>query len=242
MIKATLAIAPTDPAKLDGVHLKDSRLLKVLAYGLTTDICAKANAVQTTKKLTVQIEAFQDILVRAVIKVQEPSKRQHAVAAFQVTDIRNRVVVGGVTIVCSSPDYPASLPAASDPANPCPLVLAAPLACVDPGADPRSTTGKPGVIDTAKPQDMVVLVENAGQKTITNTTLHLEHTGGSNVLAIPRVWHIGTVEPGGRFWATWEVDARTAVPGKHEATFVAQCDDYEPVRLRAKFEIRPRNW
>lgn len=241
-VKATLAIAPTDPAKLDGVHLEKSQLLKVLAYGLTRDICAKADSVQETEKLTLQIDAFEDILVRAVIKVQEPSKHQHAVAAFQVSDIRKRNVVGGVTIVCTSPEYPASLPSAPDPANPCPLILAAELTCVDPGADPSSTTGQPSVIDTTKPQDMVVLVENAGPRDLTNTTMHLEHTSNSNVLAIPRVWHLGTIEPGGRFWATWEIDARTAVPGKHEVTFVAQSDNYEPVRLRANFEIRPRRW
>jgi hypothetical protein len=241
-VKATLVIAPTDPAKLDGVHLENSKLLEVLAYGLTEDICAKPEAVETKEKFTLQIDAFQDILVRAVIKVQEPPKRQHAVAAFHVTDIRDRVVIGGVTIVCSSPEYPANLPAAPDPTNPCPLILAADLTCVDPGADPRSTTSKPGVIDTTKPQDIVVLVENTGPRSLTNTTVHLEHTSGSNVLTVPRVWHVGTIEPGGRFWATWEVDARTAVPGIHEATFVAQSDNYEPVRLRAKFEIRSRNW
>jgi hypothetical protein len=241
-VKATLTITPTDPAQLDGVQLEDCQLLKVLAYGLTRDPCAKPAVVETTEKLTFQIGAFQDTLVRAVIKLQEPPRHQRAVAAFHVTDTRNRAVIGGVTIVCSSPAYPGRLPAAPEPMNPCPLIIAADLICVDPGADPRSANGQPGVIDTTRPQEMVVLVENAGSQDLTNTSVYLEHTGGSDVLVVPRVWHIGTIEPGGQFWATWEVDARTAVLGTHEATFVAQSDNYEPIRLRAKFEIRPRNW
>jgi hypothetical protein len=241
-VKAVLLIEPADAGKLDGLSLEGRKPLKVLAFGLTTDRCAKTATVKTARKLTLEIEPWQDVLVRAVIKVQEPPKKIPAVAAFRISDTRSKAVVGGVTVVCSSPQYPDKLPSAPDPKNPCPLNFGGDLACVDPGADPRSGTGTPGVIETTKIRDLVVPIVNDGPKPITNATLHLEHTGGSNVQAISRVWHIGTVEPGGRFWATWEIDARSAVAGKYEASFVAQCDSYEPVRIRAGFEIRPRNW
>jgi hypothetical protein len=241
-VKVTVAISPTDPAMLEGIEMEDNKLLKILSYGLTQDICTRVERVRTQEKLNLQIDEFQDVLVRAIITVQEPSKRTRARAAFQITDTRNGTVAGGVTIICSSPQFPTDLPSAAGPTNPCPLFIAAELTCVDPGADPRLTVGQPGIIDTTKPQDLVVLIENGGPKELTNALVCLEHTSDSNVLAVPLAWHIGTIEPGGRFWATWEVDARTALPGNYEATFVAQCDDYEPVRLSAKFAIRPPNW
>ena len=237
--KATLAIAPVDPAKLEGVAFEGAAL-KVGTYGLTTAMCGNPKSTAVQQKLRIALEPFQEVTVRAIIETNDPPKGK-AIAAFAVTETRGRAVTGGVTIVCTSPKYPADLPSAPDPANPCPIVLAARLAAVDPGVDPRSSSA-PGVIDTKHPQDLVALVENPARTTLTNAVMWLEHMDQSGVTSVPRVWHLGTIEPKGRFWATWEVDGRSASPGQWEATFIVGSDNYDPVRLRAGFKILPRNW
>lgn len=237
----TLRITRTDPAQLEGLKLEGGQM-EVGRFGLTEDMCSDVSRILLLQELTIQLDPYQDVVVRAVVEIREPTKGRSAVAAFYVTDTRTGGVTGGVTVVCTSPAYPTRLPSAPDPMNLCPLFLATDLFCVDPAIDPGFAGGVPGLIETSRPQDLVALVENSGPKDLTNTTLYLEHTDNSGVNFVPRVWHIGNVNPGGRFWATWAVDARGAQPGKYEATFVAQSDQYEPIRLRAGFRIRARNW
>lgn len=237
-VRATLTIAPTDPARLDGLAFEGAPL-ETENYGLTTEMCGDPNSRKLQKKLTVTLEPFQDVTVRAVIMTNDPAKGK-AIAAFAVSETRGRKLTGGVTIVCTSPQYPSDLPAAPDPAKPCPIMLAASLAVVDPGSDPSSASS-PGVIDTKHPQDLVAVIENPKRKTLTNAVMWLEHLDQSGVTAEPKVWNIGTIEPKGRFWATWEVDGRGASPGRWEATFVVGSDNYDPVRIRAAFTVLPRD-
>lgn len=237
--KANLAIIPIDPAKLEGVAF-EAAALKVRSYGLTTSMCGDLKTTTVQQHLTITLEPFQEVTVRAIIETTNPRKGK-AIAAFVVTETRSRKVTGGVTIVCTSPQYPADLPSAPDPANPCPIILAAGLTAVDPGVDPRSST-TPGVINTKHPQDLVALVENPARKTLTNAVMWLEHMDRSGVISTPRVWHLGTIEPKGQFWATWEVDGRGASSGQWEASFIVSSDNFDPIRLRAGFSVLPRNW
>ncbi len=239
-VEALLTITQTDPAQLDGLVLKGDEL-KLAAFGLTEDVCHDVEPKQLDQRLVVRLEAYEDRVVRASIDTVEPPGVS-VVAAFYVSDTRAGALSGGITIVCTSPDYPKDLPSAPNPANPCPLVLAADLTCVDLGGDPGSPRGLPGVIEASRPQDLVVLVENAGPKDLTHALLYLEHTDNSGMTVVPPVWHLGTVEPGGRFWATCEIDARSAKPGDYEAVFVARSDHHEPTRLRARYRIPARNW
>jgi hypothetical protein len=140
-----LEIAPLDPAKLESVNFKGAAL-KVGTFGLTAEMCGDAKTAKAQRHLTLALDPFQEVSVRAIIETKDPAKGK-AIAAFQMTDTRDGVVAGGVTIVCTSPPYPSDLPSALGPGNPCPLVLGVGLAAVDPGTDPRSSAN-PGVIDT----------------------------------------------------------------------------------------------
>ena len=235
--KATLEIVPIDPANVEGLAFEGGEL-KVRRYGLTAALCGSPKSTPVKQKLTIALEPFQDGSVRAIIATNDPPKG-NAITAFAVTDTRGRKVVGGVTIICTSPQYPTDLPAGPDPANPCPLVLAADLTTVAPGADPQSPA-TPGVIDTRHPQDLVAIVENPSQKTLINTVIWLEHMDQSGVSAEAKVWHLGTIEPKGQFLATWEVDGRDASPGEWEATFIVGSDNFDLLRLRAGFRVLPR--
>ena len=229
-VEATLEIAPVDPATLEGVAF-EADALKVEAYGLTAEMCGDVKTIKTQRHLTRALDPFQEVSVRAIIETDDPPTGK-AIAAFQMTDTRAGVVMGGVTIVCTSPRYPSNLPSAPGPANPCPLVLGGGLAAY-PGADP-------GVIDTRHPQDLVALVENPSRATLNNALIWLEHLDQSGVRWEPRVWYLGTMEPKARFWATFAVDGRGSNPGQWEASFVVASDKFDPVRLRAGFRILPR--
>lgn len=235
-VKAELAITRIDPGQVPGLHL-DAGRMDVGAFGLTPNLCGDVATTRPRAKISVTLDSYQDTAVRVIVTVREPPKGKQVAAAFQVSDTRNGAVVGGVTVVCTTPPYPKDLPSAAGPKNPCPLVLARDIFCVDPGADPRSVSGPSGVISNTHPQDLVALVANDGKTDLTSTTLCLEHTDSSGVTVAPQVWHLGTVEPGGQFWATWAVDARQAIPGQYSATFVAQSDGFDPVRLRGQFRI-----
>ncbi len=202
-------------------------------------MCGDAKTAKAQRHLTLALDPFQEVSVRAIIETKDPAKGK-AIAAFQMTDTRDGVVAGGVTIVCTSPPYPSDLPSALGPGNPCPLVLGVGLAAVDPGTGPRSSAN-PGVIDTRHPQDVVAMVENLSRATLNNALIWLEHMDQSGVAWKSRVWHLGTMEPKAQFWATFAVDGRGSNPGQWEASFVVAADKFDPVRLRADFRIAPRN-
>src|SRR5690242_6474936 len=109
-VKAALTIAPTDPKKLEGV-LYEGSALEVGTYGLTAAMCGDPGKIKVQEKLTISLNPFQEVSVRAIIETHDPSKG-NAIAVFQVHDTRNGVVVGGVTIVCTTPEYPSDFPSA----------------------------------------------------------------------------------------------------------------------------------
>lgn len=235
-VTAILTVEPLDPRDLEGVDFEGCPLT-VRRFGLTRDLCGDPRRSRPQKRLSVRLGPFEETTIRVLIETQEPPKGRRALAAFRVTDRRGKKVAGGVTVVCTSPPYGTSLPSAPDPANPCPLALAAPLYCVDPGTDPSKTLTPPGTIDPRHPRDLVAVIENTGPDPVRNASVYLEHAGTSGLEVTPRVWHLGDIEPGGHFWATWRVNAAPARTGRHEATFVAQGEPHEPVRLRARFRV-----
>jgi hypothetical protein len=239
-VQATLRIAEIDPYQIAGLTLDGKEQLEVSAFGLSEDRCRKVAV--DDRKLSITLSKYTDTVIRAVIETVNPAAGVAAAAAFNVTDERNGALAGGVTIVCTTPPYPNDLPPAPDPDDPCPLALGAALRFVAPSDDPSGQDIYPaGSLTPTQPRDLVARVRNEGQKDIQDTLLYLEHAG-AGLSITPKVWHLGTIEPGGEFWATWTVDAAQAEPGEYEAVFVAQSAGESPTRLRGSYKVLPRNW
>jgi hypothetical protein len=235
-VVATLRISRMDPSAEMPGRAFEAGELEVERYGLTVDLCSQEDAYEPTIEVT--LPRFSDRTVRAVVVSAEPGDGSRRVATFNVTDEREGEVVGGVGIICASPDYPSDLPSAPPPENPCPLALAAELTSVEAGADPSaSPTVAAGVVEGSRPQDLVALVENKGRKKLSDTVLYLEHVGTSGVTYVPNASHIGEVEPGGQFWATWRIDPRRTGSGRYEASLVAWSKGYDSVRIHADYKV-----
>lgn len=160
-VTAILTVEPLDPRDLEGVDFEGCPLT-ARRFGLMRDLCGDPRQARPQKRLSVRLGPFEETTVRVLVETQEPPKGRRALAAFRVTDRCGKKVAGGVTVVCTSPPYGTSLPSAPDPANPCPLALAVPLYCVDPGTDPSKTLTPPGTIDPRHPRDLVAVIENTG--------------------------------------------------------------------------------
>ncbi|HZQ29128.1 MAG TPA: hypothetical protein VFA94_15630 [Acidimicrobiales bacterium] len=227
---AIVRLDRTDPTQLADAGLElPAGELDVIGYGLLLDdVCSEPELEGCPPELEVALEPFETRHVRAVIKTADTKKA--AVAVFGVTDTRDGNVVGGVSIVCVEPEYPPDTPAAVA-VDPSPVTLAEDLYTVALGDDP-------GVVpDVALPRDqrleLVAVVTNPTRTDLNDVLVCLEHVGG--VPFTPQTWHVGALEAGGSFWATWPLEASAAAPGRYEASIVVRDNDHEPTRIHAPF-------
>ena len=234
---ASLVVRPVDPSSVEGllpVVSEYGRPLEYVSFGISdpeTDGTPQA-------ELQLSLGPFQDKIVRFQIETIEPEEGQTAIAAFQLADYRGGTLVGGVTVVCTTPPYFTEIASSRDPENACPLVLTTEdLTFAYTGTSPEQTVNVKD-IQPEKSLSIVAVVENPGKDTVTGASVYIEHLGRSNVGVEGKVWNIGTIEPGQRFWAMWQVDASNVNPGHHEASFIFRGDGYSPIRRRGRFLIR----
>jgi hypothetical protein len=228
---AVLVLEPVDPTAIPGLELEPGEL-EVLAAGITADLCADVDQ-EFERALRVTVPAHSEIAVRVVVRTDD---RTTGTVGFALTDERDGIVVGGVTIVCSNPLYTDTAPSVP-PRNPCPLDLVTPLHIVYPDTDPSTPLETPGIILKGGIFDLVAWVRNTTNVPIDNTTLYVEHLGVSGIEIEPRIWHIGTVEPADEFRATWRINSYTSRPAPYEFSLVAESANFDPVRIHTQVVV-----
>lgn len=241
---AHLRLEAVDPMAIDGLLAgrrdlsgRFSRRLEVLSCGLTTD-CGESEAITGARSLALPLGPFEDKVIRVHVETYEPLEGEGGLAAFQLSDSRNGNIVGGVAVICSTPEYPSELPPERESENACPLELSAPeLTFAYSGANLPDPV-KPEVAEPNMRLALVAVFSNRSDMMLSEASVYLEHLSRSNVSAEPKVWNVGTMAPGQEVWLSWDVDHRHALPGNHEATFVVRSKGHAPVRRRAVFSVR----
>ena len=214
-----------------GLHLPKGAL-RIDRAGLTLDPCGA----DLTPTLRVKLKPFTSIDVTAVV---EAAARGKGWMAFHVTDLRERRVIGGVTIVCVEPPR-ADVAGVGIPArHPCAVVISGQPYAVAPESDPSKRPTRGGAMPGAA-FDLVVPLMNPTEGPLSHVQAYLEHLGGSDATFRTATWNIGTMAPKSVFYATWRVDPQGSKTGTFNASVVVSSKGSDPTRVKAAIRMARR--